>query len=75
MDTINRMNDNKAETSPSGTDTKQIEPLAKRTTKAVPTERELNYRVVATLLKAVCCFLQLSQGLKLGNFSFWKSYS
>ena len=32
-----------------------------------PKESEFNCRTVATLLKAVCCFLQLCQGLKLGN--------
>ena len=37
-----------------------------------PKESELNCRAVATLLKAVCCFLQLSRGLKLGNRYFEK---
>ena len=37
-----------------------------------PKESELNCRAVATLLKAVCCFLQLSRGLKLGNRDFEK---
>ena len=38
----------------------------------VPKKSELNCGAVATLLKAVCCFLQLSQGLKLGNRNFEK---
>ena len=38
----------------------------------LPKESELNSWAVATLLKAVCCFLQLSQGLKMGNCSFEK---
>ena len=38
----------------------------------LPKESELNCRAVATLLKAVCCFLQLSRGLKLGNRNFEK---
>ena len=33
---------------------------------------ESNCWAVATLLKAVCCFLQLSRGLKLGNRYFEK---
>ena len=33
----------------------------------LPKESELNCRAVATLLKAVSCFLQLSRGLKLRN--------
>ena len=37
-----------------------------------PKESELNCREVATLPKAVCCFLQLSRGLKLGNCYFEK---
>ena len=37
-----------------------------------PKESELNCRAVATLLKAVCCFLQLSRGLKLGIRYFEK---
>ena len=37
-----------------------------------PPRKKVNYGTVASLLKAVCCFLQLSQGLKLGNRSFEK---
>ena len=37
-----------------------------------PKESELKCRAVAALLKAVCCFLQLSSGLKLGNRYFGK---
>ena len=37
-----------------------------------PKESELNFRAFATLLKAVCCFLQLNRGLKLGNRNFEK---
>ena len=36
----------------------------------LPNGSELNCRAVATLVKAVCFFLQLSQGLKLGNRYF-----
>ena len=37
-----------------------------------PKESELICRAIATLLMAVCCFLQLSQGLKLGKVIFEK---
>ena len=40
----------------------------------LPKESELNCRAVATLLKAVCCFLQLSQGLNLGKSLLLRSY-
>ena len=69
MDTINRMKNDKAENSPSGKNTEAKKPQAKGT---LPKESELNCRAVATLLKAVCCFLQLSRGLKLGNRNFEK---
>ena len=39
----------------------------KKRPQTLPKESELNCQAVATFLKAVCCFLQLSRGLKLGN--------
>ena len=71
MDTINRMNNNKAEISPSGKNTKARNQKERPIT--LPKESDLNCREVATLLKAVCCYLQLSQGLKLGNRYFKKN--
>ena len=40
--------------------------------KTLPKESDLNCRAVAILLKAVCCFLQLSRGLEVGKSLFWK---
>ena len=65
------MNNKKAENSPS---VKKIRSQESNQQKerpcTLPKESELNCRAVATLLKAVCCFLQLSLGLKLGNRYF-----
>ena len=41
--------------------------LRKERPQTLPKESELNCRAVATLLKAVSCFIQLSRGRKLVN--------
>ena len=61
------MNNNKDENSPTVKIRNQERRKRKERPKTLPKESELNCRAVATLLKAVCCFLQLSRGLKLGN--------
>ena len=65
------MNNSKAENSPSGKKVRNQEcHKPKERLRTLPKESELNCRAVATLLKAVCCFLQLSRGLKLVNRLF-----
>ena len=64
-----------AESSPSSTNTKPKEPLAKGASLNIAKKMSWNAgRAVATLLKAVCCFTQLSPGLKLENRSFWEVF-
>ena len=64
------MNNNKAENSPSGANTKSREPQAKVAFLNAAQKNRLNCRAVAVLPKVVSCFLQLNPGLNLGNRSF-----
>ena len=66
------MNNNNDENSPSGKNTKPRVPWAKGASRNAAKRKIVNCEIVASLLKAVCCFLQLSRGLKLGNRYFEK---
>ena len=67
------MNNNKAENSPSGKNTKPgVSKRAKGASQNAAKRKIVTCEIVASLFKAVCCFLQLSRGLKLGNRYFEK---